>query len=255
MQDVLLWSMVTDLPLSQQAPAVVLQQTGTVREILRALDVNVLANGGIVDMLGGAGPMMQSALTIVLYVLSQKFLPLGYEQNVLAAQNYLGFQRMSGETIDAALCRYDTVRYKAQEEANLNLGPTGTAYHLLKALHIPPAVLNIAAAAVLGNMPTTEQQLIAMEGHFRRQGHLLEGVLQQQTQQTHFYNWTPGGAAPPTPAAAAPGFGFFPGFAGTTEQSYPVAPMQPMSGESELVPGTECEHCGMYVYDEDDDWG
>ena len=70
MQDVLLWSMVTDLPMNQQAPAVVLQQTGTVRDILRAIDVNVLAQGGVIEMNDGRGPQWQSGLTIVLYAIS-----------------------------------------------------------------------------------------------------------------------------------------------------------------------------------------
>ena len=99
-QDVLLWSMVTDLPLTQQAPAVVLQQTGTVREILRSIDPGVLAQGGVLDMMDGFGPRAQTGLTIVLYLLSQKFLPLGYEQNVMASQMLMNFQRHSGESID-----------------------------------------------------------------------------------------------------------------------------------------------------------
>ena len=85
-QDVLLWSMVTDLPLTQQAPAVVLQQTGTVREILRSIDPGVLAQGGVLDLMDGYGPRAQTGLTIVLYLLSQKFSPLGYESNVMASQ-------------------------------------------------------------------------------------------------------------------------------------------------------------------------
>ena len=74
-QDVLLWSMVTDLPLTQQAPAVVLQQTGTVREILRSIDPGVLAQGGVLDLMDGYGPRAQTGLTLVLYLLSQKFSP------------------------------------------------------------------------------------------------------------------------------------------------------------------------------------
>ena len=89
-------------------------------------------------MADGRGLQFQTGLTIVLFVMSQKFLPFGYEQNIIAAQQYLGFQRMHGETIGAALCRYATARFKANEEANLNLGATGTAYHLLRALHVSP---------------------------------------------------------------------------------------------------------------------
>ena len=255
-QDVMLWSMVTDLPINQQAPAVVLQQTGTVRDILRAIDVNVLANGGPVDMMDGRGPVMQTGLTIVLYVMSQKFLPLGYEQNVQAAQAYLGFQRMSGETIDAALCRYATARFRANEEANLNLGPTGTAYHLLRALRVSPQMWTLLLQPFGGNMPTQEQELIQMEEHLRRQGHLLEGVMNQSPQQgAHFADGglgsffaEPGGCAPSVPQGAAASGGYFP-------CSAAAAPAMAGSGTGwpEPHPGMECEACGMYVYDEDDD--
>ena len=176
-QDVLLWSMVTDLPLTQQAPAVVLQQTGTVREILRSIDPGVLAQGGVLDMMDGFGPRAQTGLTIVLYLLSQKFLPLGYEQNVMASQMLMNFQRHSGESIDAALCRYDTVRYKAAQEANLDLGPAGTTYHMLNALQVPQQMWTLLLQPFQGNMPATEQELIQLQEHLRRQGHLMEGVL------------------------------------------------------------------------------
>ena len=114
-QDVVLWSLVTDLPVGQQAPAVVLQQTGSVREVLRTLDATVLSNGALLDLNDSNGPAAQTGLTIVLYLLSQKFQPLGYEQNIMASSQLLSFSRMSGESIDAALCRYDTIRHRAAQ--------------------------------------------------------------------------------------------------------------------------------------------
>ena len=77
-------------------------------------------------LMDGFGPRAQTGLTIVLYLLSQKFLPLGYEQNVMASQMLMNFQRHSGESIDAARSCYDTVQCKAALEANLDLGPAGT---------------------------------------------------------------------------------------------------------------------------------
>ena len=158
-QDVVLWSLVTDLPIAQQAPAVVLQQTGTVREVLRTLDTTALANGAMLDINDGRGPTPQTGLTIVLYLLTQKFQPLGYEQNILASSLLLSFTRQAGESIDAALCRYDTIRYKAASEAGLNLGSAGTAHHLLRALRVQPQLWPLLTQAFGGSLPQNEQEL------------------------------------------------------------------------------------------------
>ena len=208
-----------------------------------------LTQGGVLDLMDGFGPRAQTGLTIVLYLLSQKFSPLGYESNVMASQMLMNFQRHSGESIDAALCRYDTVRYKAAQEANLDLGPAGTTYHMLNALQVSQQMWTLLLQPFQGNMPTTEQELIQLQEHLRRQGHLMEGVLNKGHAesrahgQSYIYQWTPGGPAPPADYASADPSG----------PSCSSAPA-PYSVEAyHVVPGTECEHCGMYIYDEDDD--
>ena len=58
-----------------------------------------------------------------------------------------------------------------------------------------------------------------------------------------------GMASPPSAGHAAAGPSYFQGFAGAPAR----APAAPADGGADVYPGTECEHCGMYVYDEDDD--
>eukprot|EP00959_Pyramimonas_sp_CCMP1952_P135568 2836393-Pyramimonas_sp.AAC.1 len=86
-----------------------------------------------------------------------------------------------------------------------------------------------------------------MEEHLRRQGHLLEGVMNQSPQQgAHFADGglgsffaEPGGGAPSVPQGAAASGGFFP-------CSAAAAPAMAGSGTGwpDAHPGMECEACG-----------
>ena len=82
-QDVALWSQVPDLPAHQHAATVVLQQTGLVRELLRPLQPNVLEQGGFIDINDGLGQRHHTGLTIVLFMLQQKFMPLDMSRTLL----------------------------------------------------------------------------------------------------------------------------------------------------------------------------
>ena len=155
------------------------------------------------DFNDGNGPQHRNGLVIVLYMLSKKFSPLDYENNVRAAQTLLTFAMQQGETIDAALCRFDTVRYKAQQEANLDLGPTGTAFQLLMALRIPAERWTLLLQPFGGNMPRDEAELTQLQEHIRRQGHIMEGVLTGPTRQGYVYNWTLGDTQAPVEGPVA----------------------------------------------------
>ena len=159
----------------------------------------VLEQGGIIDVNDGFGARHHTGLTIVLFMLQQKFMPFGYEQNIAVAQEMMSFNRHGSESIDAALCRYDIIRFRAQQEANLDFGPAGTANHLLKALHIPPSQWPMMLQSFGGNLPRNEAELIALQEMLRRYGHLSEGHLQHQGKAAYAtYNWTPGGPPPTT---------------------------------------------------------
>ena len=103
-QDLQMWMLFTDLQPHQQAAALVLRVGGAAREQLRSLTPQELTNGGVMY-----GQQLEP-VTYIVAGLQARFAQLGDEGRLAAMTQLLAFQRLHGESINAVLTRYDTVR-------------------------------------------------------------------------------------------------------------------------------------------------
>ena len=76
--------------------------------------------------------------------------------------------------MDAAIARFELLRYRAASTANFDMSPSGYAWTLLNALQIPPSQWASFLAPNGGVLPAAEADLTAMAYFIRRQLHLFE---------------------------------------------------------------------------------
>jgi hypothetical protein len=250
LQDIMMWSASSTLDITQQGPAVVLRLSGGAREMTRTIDVQVAAGGQAVDLNDGNGPVHLSGLAVILRGLSKNFSPLDYETSVVAISDLLAYSKLQGETVDAALSRFYTLRQKVAVEGHA-LPPVFEAYLVLRGLHIQPLMWVNFLQPFEGRLPATEPQVNEMMSYIRRQGHLLErgSALTEAAGASsggHSSFWMDPsapdhltyGAWPEEPQASSCG--------GCSASSWFENPAGP-------CPGEECLSCGMYIYDDCDD--
>jgi hypothetical protein len=250
-QDVMMWAASTELAIEQRGPALVLRLSGAARDVCRTLDPAMAAYGTAIDLNDGNGPRQFSGLACILRGLSKEFAPLDYENAIATMSDLLSFRRLPSETIDVSLSRFHSTKQLAANEGH-ELPAPFQSFLLLKGLGVQPLMWRTFLSPFEGRLPDTPQQLTELGAHIRRQGHLLErdSVLtgpthgptsshhtsyfgepaQEQEQQD--YSWQGPGAY----ASNGPG-----AYASTAT-------------EEDITPGSECLHCGMYIYDECDDW-
>ena len=166
--------MFTDLPERSQGPAVLLQLGGMAREIAMEMNPADIQNGALVDWEDGNGPILTSGLYILIYTLSKRFADLAVESSISAIQNLWNFSRRGGEAIDQILSRFEVTKKRANDQGNFQMGLSGEAWILLRALHIHPNSWTQFLAPCGGTLPTTDQQYREMLTLIRRTYHLHE---------------------------------------------------------------------------------
>jgi hypothetical protein len=85
----------------------VMRLGGTAKALAREIDIQVLAQGAVQDIGDGQGAVQHTGVTLLLYALARKFSPLDFETTVKAVAEFMSFRRIHGDSIDAALARWD----------------------------------------------------------------------------------------------------------------------------------------------------
>ena len=110
LQDLMLWTIVSDLAPPQQCAAIISQLSGAARDLARTLSPAEVYNGGVI------GGQHLDPVSYLLHGLSSRFAPLDEEHQLRAANDLLSFTRRGGETVDALISRFDITRQLAQRD-------------------------------------------------------------------------------------------------------------------------------------------
>ena len=168
-RDILLWSIMSDWDNARKAAGLLSVLTSNAREMARTIPPNVILTGGQINGQAVDG------VTYIMFQLATKYGRLGEEQRLDAIQSFLGFDRHSGERIDALLQRFDAAHVRAQEHGGLQLSVQGAAWLLLRAIGVTDGQLMQLLQPIGGSLPTDAQQMEALRSGLRRMGHIIEG--------------------------------------------------------------------------------
>ena len=98
-------------------PITALQVTGSAKELVREIPPDQLANGGV-------DPVTRnqiSGLMMLVQTLARRYMPLEQQMSTSAVSDFMNFDRISGESIDALLVRFDVLRARAQQRGGLGI--------------------------------------------------------------------------------------------------------------------------------------
>ena len=266
--DLVLWSTATDVEPQRMGAIAALQVSGSAKELVRELAPEQLANG-VVDPQTG---QHVTGLMLLVQTLARRYAPLDGEASTKAVSDFLNFNRLPGESVDALLVRFDVLRNRAQMRGGLGVNPNGLSWLLLRALGLNADLVDRLLQPLNGQLPQTDLQLQQLLERIRRQGHLFEGGMRHSTQQAGVgdpgtylafptfssqgasanSNWNPA-------SAAAPAWGMHDSSATMSASIYAghsadpdLARMAGGSSESYLMADEDqCQSCGMYYRDDD----
>ena len=108
-QDLLTWSILSDMDPPRQCAAIITQLEGSARLLARNMTFDDITRGGVI------GGQQQDPVTFLLTHLAQQFAPLGEEQRLRYVNELMNFDRLPRESTDDMLTRYMTVRFRAQQ--------------------------------------------------------------------------------------------------------------------------------------------
>ena len=168
MQDLMLWTICTDMEPHQQCAAIISQLGGAARELARSLTPQEVYNGGTIN------GVQLDPVSFLLHGLQLRFAPLDEETRLRAAQDMLAFARRPGETIDALISRFELTRARARNEGGGTLGVETAALILLRACGVNTQQFQVLTQPFGLRLPTTEAELTQMCHHLRRMGHIVE---------------------------------------------------------------------------------
>ena len=167
-RDILVWSILTELPPARKCAWVVLNLRGGAAELARSIPPQALINGG---MINGA---QVDAMTFLMHSLSERYSPLGEETRVAALAELFTFARRGRERIDDLLTRFDLTRQRANVEGGVAMSTQGITWILLRACHINEQQLMTLLQPFNGLYPATDQQYHHLVTALRRMGHVIE---------------------------------------------------------------------------------
>ncbi|CAE7203568.1 RE1 [Symbiodinium sp. CCMP2592] len=152
LQDLMLWTICTDLAPPQQAAAIISQLGGPARDLARQLTPQEVYNGGIVN-----GQALDP-VSFLLHGLSARFAPLDEENRLRAAQDLLSFSRRQGESVDALISRFDITRQLARQEGGGAVSTDTAALILLRACGVNSEQFQTLTQPFGLRLPNTEQE-------------------------------------------------------------------------------------------------
>ena len=173
LQDLRLWQVGTDMDVARQGPSVAQRLAGSAKELARELDATALSVG--VNRLDNNGNLMHvPGMQLLIDALNRRYGALAQELEVFSINEFFTFRRMSGETFDALLTRFELMRGRALANANFDMTVCGIAWYLLTITGYPRSQWTLLLAPTLGALPNTQPQYDAMIAYIRRQSHMTE---------------------------------------------------------------------------------
>eukprot|EP00971_Amphidinium_carterae_P039988 785004-Amphidinium_carterae.1 len=127
-----------------------------------------LLHGGVV------GGQHMDPVSYLIHALTVRFAPLEEEARLRSTNSLLGFTRMSGETIDALLSRFELVRMRAQQEGGGMLGVEPLTLILLRAVGVSHQQFAQLVQPLGGRLPQNDNELQQLTTSLRRMGHIFE---------------------------------------------------------------------------------
>ena len=168
MQDLMLWTIGTDLQPHQQCAAIIQQLGGAARELARNLSPAEVYHGGIVN------GVQLDPVSYLLHGLSARFGPLDEESRLRATQDLLSFSRRQGETVDTLISRFELVRSRARNEGGGVLSVETAALILLRACGVSSDQFQTLTQPFGLRLPNNDAEFAQMGHHLRRMGHIVE---------------------------------------------------------------------------------
>ena len=169
LQDLLLWTITSDMEPHRQAAAIISQLGGAARELARTLSPQEIFHGGVVN-----GQRLDP-VSFLIHGLSQRFSPLDDEIRIRAAQDLLHFQRRGNESIDVLVSRFETIRSRARTEGGgANISTESAALILLRAVGVTAEQFQRLTQPYGMRLPNTEQEFSQLLHQLRRMGHIIE---------------------------------------------------------------------------------
>ena len=172
-QDLRLWSRATDIDEDKKGPCAAQRVGGSARELVRELDVDILANGMLLANAQGI-PVQTSGLECLIRAISRRYAPLEQELEIHCISEILMFKRAPGEDTDGVVSRFEIVRERALAGAGFDMSWIGFSFLLLTVLGISKAQWPLLLAPTQSALPRTQQEYQAFINYIRRQGHLYD---------------------------------------------------------------------------------
>ena len=186
-QDLMLWTISSDLQPHQQCALIISQLGGAARDVARTLTPNEVYAGGFVN------GQQVDPITYLLHGLSQRFAPLDDELRLRATQDLLGFSRRGNETVDALISRFEIVRQRARIEGGGAVSIETASLMLLKAVGVSPEQFQSLTQPFGLRLPNTEDEFLQLTHHLRRMGHIVERSqlnIASTLNRTSQHHWT-----------------------------------------------------------------
>ena len=161
MTDISLWVLLTDLLPHQQCAAIIMRLGGAAREMARMITPVEMVNGGL------RNGVLVDIVTYLLGAIHARFAALEEESRLTTMTEMLAFARKPGESINALLARYETVRQRAAVEGQFQMSIEGCSLQILRAIGVHSHQLIMLLQPFQGRLPQNDQEFQAMIAQLR----------------------------------------------------------------------------------------
>ena len=168
MQDLMLWTICTDLNPAQQCAAIISQLGGAARDLARTLTPAEVYQGGIIN------GVQLDPVSFLLHGLQARFAPLDEETRLRAAQDLLSFNRRQGETVDTLISRFEITRQRARAEGGGAVSLETASLLLLRACGVSAEQFQALTQPFGYRLPENEAEFSQLGHQLRRMGHIVE---------------------------------------------------------------------------------
>ena len=169
LQDLLLWTITSDLEPHRQAALIISQLGGAARELARTLTPQEIFQGGVIN-----GQQLDP-VSFLIHGLSTRFSPLDDEIRIRAAQDLLHFHGKGNEAVDVLITRFETIRARARTEGGgANISTESAALILLRAIGVSAEQFQRLTQPFGLRLPNNEADFAQLTHNLRRMGHIIE---------------------------------------------------------------------------------
>jgi hypothetical protein len=179
--DVILWTLATDMDRLRQGPAVAMQLSGAAKLVVRQITESPHGLQRIQQGEQLPDGTVSTGVMVLLQAVGQRFAPLEMELTTRAMHDMMNFRRLNGETIDMILTRFDTIRNRAVQNGGMLMTTQGLAWILMKAVGLSTEQWDRVLDTIGGHMPLTEEEFQRICDRVRRMGHMQEPGAFQKT--------------------------------------------------------------------------